>query len=51
VENAKAGGDNAARGMILGMIYGAAGEVEKLPGALTSGLNATEEIERILKPS
>ncbi len=30
-ENAKAGGDNAARGMLLGTAYGAAGRLEHLP--------------------
>ena len=31
VENAKAGGDSAARGMLLGMVYGAAGMLDRLP--------------------
>lgn len=47
VENAKAGGDSAARGMILGMIYGAA-DVLAFPGERESGFNAREEIDALI---
>jgi ADP-ribosylglycohydrolase len=48
VENAKAGGDSAARGMILGAIYGAADLMEKLPPDWISALKSYPEIQRSL---
>ena len=48
VENAKAGGDSAARGMILGMIYGA-GNVDPIPGTWEGGLNARKEISALIE--
>ena len=49
VANVTAGGDSAARGMILGMVYGAAGLIEDLPQEWRDNLTAREEIETLLK--
>jgi ADP-ribosylglycohydrolase len=48
IENANAGGDSAARGMILGMVYGTAFPVSGWPAEWSAGLNAREEIERLI---
>lgn len=48
VENAKAGGDNAARGMLLGTIYGAADLIGTLPAEWINGLNARGEIDTLI---
>ncbi|RYD49223.1 MAG: ADP-ribosylglycohydrolase family protein [Verrucomicrobiaceae bacterium] len=48
IENVNAGGDSAARGMILGMTYGAAFPVSTWPGEWLSGLNARAEIEKLM---
>jgi len=46
--NLRAGGDSAARGMILGMVYGAKSDtITTFPG-WAAGLNAKDEIESIL---
>ena len=47
-ENINAGGDSAARGMILGLVYGAAFPVSTLPAAWLSELNAREEISEFI---
>lgn len=44
VENAAAGGDSAARGLILGMVYGAAGLADALPAAWWDGLRCKGEV-------
>lgn len=44
IENATAGGDCAARGMILGLVYGAKYSVSKVPEEWISGLNAYGDI-------
>ena len=44
VENARAGGDNAARGMMLGMVYGAAEIIGSLPLEWTEELTARKLI-------
>ncbi len=44
IENINAGGDSAARGMMLGLVYGAAFPVSTLPAKWPAGLNAREEI-------
>jgi ADP-ribosylglycohydrolase len=46
--NAEAGGDNAARGLILGMIHGAKPNAEPLPAGWLSGLHAASEIQELL---
>ncbi|MCC7373566.1 MAG: hypothetical protein IT581_02845, partial [Verrucomicrobiales bacterium] len=45
--NVEAGGDGAARGMIMGMIYGARRNAGPLPPDWLSGLRARDEIERL----
>lgn len=49
IENAGAGGDSAARGMILGLVYGAAFPVSTWPAEWLAGLNAREEIETLMR--
>lgn len=44
VENACAGGDSAARGMILGLVYGASVPVSTWPSEWLDGLHARAEI-------
>lgn len=44
VENAKAGGDSAARGMLLGLTYGAADLLDRLPRPWFDELSAAAEI-------
>lgn len=46
VENAAAGGDNAARGMALGMVYGAAGLTGKLPPEWEGGLKCAASVRK-----
>ncbi len=48
IENVNAGGDSAARGMILGMVYGAAFPVSGWPAEWVTGLKAGEEIRRLV---
>lgn len=48
IENASAGGDSAARGMVLGMIHGAATPVSEWPADWLHGLAAREEIEELM---
>ncbi|GAA5130656.1 ADP-ribosylglycohydrolase family protein [Luteolibacter yonseiensis] len=48
IENANAGGDSAARGMILGMVYAAAFPVSDWPADWLAGLNAREEITNLI---
>lgn len=45
--NVEAGGDSAARGMIMGMIYGARPNAAPLPAEWLSGLRARDEIEQL----
>ncbi len=48
ITNVEAGGDGAARGMIMGMIYGANPNSAPLPPEWVSGLRARGEIERLI---
>ncbi|MES2438630.1 MAG: ADP-ribosylglycohydrolase family protein [Verrucomicrobiota bacterium] len=48
IENVNAGGDSAARGMILGLVYGAAFPVATWPAEWLAGLQAREEIESLI---
>ena len=49
IENANAGGDSAARGMILGLVYGARFPVATWPSEWLTGLNARDEIDRLIR--
>jgi ADP-ribosylglycohydrolase len=49
IENASAGGDCAARGMILGMVYAAKFPVSTWPAEWSRDLNARPEITRLLE--
>lgn len=49
IENASAGGDSAARGMMLGLVYGAKFPVSGWPSEWTRDLNARPEIERLME--
>jgi len=49
IKNVMAGGDSAARGLILGMILGAAYGVEAIPKRWIDGLQARLKIESYLK--
>jgi ADP-ribosylglycohydrolase len=46
--NVEAGGDSAARGMIMGMIYGAKPNAVPIPPEWLSGLRARGEIEQLI---
>lgn len=46
--NAKVGGDTSARGMIMGMVYGALPEAAALPEDWFSGMSARDEIEQLI---
>jgi ADP-ribosylglycohydrolase len=46
--NALIGGDSAARGLLLGLVMGAAHGLVWLPPAWTDGLNARQELESLL---
>lgn len=48
IENVNAGGDSAARGMILGLVYGTAFPVSSWPAEWLTGLHAREEIESLI---
>lgn len=48
IENATAGGDNAARGLILGLMYGAKFPASALPKEWLSGLNARRTITDLI---
>ena len=45
--NAEAGGDSAARGMMLGMVYGAQQDATPFPAEWLSGLSAYDEIQQL----
>lgn len=47
--NVEAGGDSAARGMIIGMIHGAKPNATPLPEDWVTGLNARVEIEQLIE--
>ncbi|MES2922874.1 MAG: ADP-ribosylglycohydrolase family protein [Verrucomicrobiota bacterium] len=49
IENANSGGDSAARGMILGLVYGAAFPVSTWPAEWLTGLGARHEIESLIR--
>lgn len=48
IENALAGGDSAARGMILGLIYGACVPVSTWPAEWLTGLRARIEVDALI---
>ena len=47
--NVEAGGDNAARGMIIGMIHGAKPDAKPLPEHWLTGLRAYGEIQQLIE--
>ena len=47
--NTEAGGDNAARGMIIGMIHGAKPNAAPLPNDWLTGLRAYDEIQKLIE--
>jgi len=49
VENVMAGGDSSARGMLVGMVLGAAHGMAAIPEEWISGLNASDRISALLK--
>lgn len=49
IENANAGGDSAARGMILGLVYGARFPVSTWPADWFADLRAREEIDVLIR--
>ncbi len=48
-ENVMAGGDSAARGMVIGMILGAAGGIEAIPPEWLEGMTAVGRIRQLLE--
>lgn len=50
IENVMAGGDSAARGVMAGMVLGAAHGMDAIPERWISGLNAGDRISRLLQP-
>ncbi len=49
ISNINAGGDSAARGMVLGMVYGARHPVSALPPTWLSGLKSRGEIATLIQ--
>jgi len=49
IANINAGGDSAARGMVLGMVYGARHPISALPNSWLSGLKAREEVVSLIQ--
>lgn len=49
VENVMAGGDSAARGILAGMVLGAAGGISAIPTEWTDGLNARDRIVDLMQ--
>lgn len=49
IENVMAGGDSAARGMVVGMILGAHGGIEAIPDHWLSDMNAFQHINLLLE--
>lgn len=49
LENALAGGDSAARGLIIGLVLGARHQAESLPAQWISALKARGEIEALMQ--
>lgn len=49
IENVMAGGDSAARGMVVGMILGASLGIDAVPAEWLQEMNRYEEINRLLK--
>ncbi len=49
IENTCAGGDSAARGMILGMVYGACVPLSTWPAEWLDGLHARAEVTRLIQ--
>jgi ADP-ribosylglycohydrolase len=47
--NVEAGGDSAARGMIIGMIHGARPKGTPLPNDWLTGLRANGEIQQLIE--
>ncbi len=47
--NVEAGGDNAARGMIIGMIHGAKPDAKPVPEHWLTGLRAHNEIQQLIE--
>ena len=48
VENVMAGGDSSARGMMAGMVLGAAHGMEAIPAAWQTGMTASQRINTLL---
>jgi ADP-ribosylglycohydrolase len=48
VANAEAGGDSAARGLILGLVYGASSPLDTLPSTWLEGLKAKEQVDQLV---
>jgi ADP-ribosylglycohydrolase len=46
--NAEAGGDSAARALLMGMVYGALPNATPLPGEWITGLHARAEIQLLI---
>ncbi len=49
IENTMAGGDSAARGLLVGLVLGAAHGIEAVPGRWRNGLRAAEEMRNWLE--
>lgn len=49
IENVMAGGDSAARGMLVGLILGATSDLEAIPQAWRRDLNAAERILTLIR--
>ena len=49
VENVMAGGDSAARGLLVGMVLGAAGGIPAIPPEWITGLNARDRIVALMQ--
>jgi ADP-ribosylglycohydrolase len=48
IENVRAGGDSAARGMVLGLVYGACVPVSTWPGEWLTDLHIRQEVDALI---